>query len=61
MDSKGKLQGAIDISDFPVRLSGDMAWAPDEFGHDSSYTLELEDHHIEELEHGMELFKGLLA
>jgi hypothetical protein len=61
MDSKSKMQGAIDIIDFPVELSGDMAWSPDEFGHDSSYTLELEDHHIEELEHGMKLFKGLLS
>jgi hypothetical protein len=38
-----------------------MAWVPGEFAEESSYILELEEHHIEELELAMEAFKGSLA
>ena len=52
---------AISTNEFPAKLSSDMAWVPYEFTTESSYTFELEDHHIEELECAMEMFKGLLA
>lgn len=48
-----------DMTGFPFRVAGDMAWIPEELEREDNYTIELDESHIEELEHAMDIFKGL--
>jgi hypothetical protein len=36
-----------------------MAWVPEELERETLFTIELDESHVEELEHAMDIFKGL--
>lgn len=47
-----------DMADFPFGVAGNMAWVPDELERENIFTVELDESHVEELEHAMDIFKG---
>lgn len=48
-----------DMTNFPLRVSGDMAWVPEELERETLFIIELDGSHVEELENAMDTFKSL--